>query len=180
MKRLFIISFVLLLSCAELKMHSSKDPNADFSKYSTWCWMNGCTPTFEGPDYIYSKEAIDEMVNLIAVEMQNKGYIQGDDKSDLLVDFKIVLEEDSAIAAIVHEEALPLWEHYQERDNYYHFLKGTLILDIADREKGQIIWRSVTRKYLPKYPTMNTLDAKKGVEKALKDFPERKVKDLPE
>ncbi|MEQ9169551.1 MAG: DUF4136 domain-containing protein, partial [Marinoscillum sp.] len=82
--------------------------------------------------------------------------------------------------AIVHEEALPLWEHYQERDNYYHFLKGTLILDIADREKGQIIWRSVTRKYLPKYPIMNTLDAKKGVEKALKDFPERKAKDLPE
>ncbi|MTI40444.1 DUF4136 domain-containing protein [Fulvivirga lutimaris] len=173
MKRLLIIPFILLLGCAELKMHSSKDPNADFSKYTTWCWMNGCTPTFEGPDYIYAEEALNEMVNLIAVEMQNKGYVQGDDASDLLVNFKLVLEEDSAIAAVVHEESLPLWEHYQDKDPYYHFLKGTLILDIADREKGQIIWRSVTQKYLPKYPTMNSQDAERGVKKALKDFPAR-------
>ncbi len=174
MRRLLVIPLIVLFSCSELKMHSSQDPNADFGQYSTWCWMNGCTPTFEGPNYIFSKETIDEMVNVIAVEMQNKGYTQGDDHSDLLVDFKLVLEEDSAYAAVIHEEALPLWENYQENDNYYHFLKGTLIIDIADREKGQVVWRSITKRYLPKYPTMSTEDLKKGVKKALKDFPERK------
>lgn len=166
-----ILALLILAGCAPLKVKTSIDPKADFNTYTSWCWMNDCNPTFEGPAYIFPKQAVEDLVNAIAAEMQEKGYKQLDDESDLLVDFHLVYREDSAIAAIVHEEALPMWEQYDSKSPYYHYLEGTLIIDIADRKKGQIVWRSTTKSYLPKYPERDYNEVRTGIKKALKKLP---------
>lgn len=177
MKSIFIIwiCFVglFLTNCSTLKVRSTSDPNADFSEYSTWCWMNDCNPTFEGPAYLFPEKATEDLVNAIASELYEKGYEQQDDQSDLLLDFHVVFKEDSASRAVVHEEALPMWEQFPSESPYYHFLEGTLVIDIADRKKGQIIWRSITKSYLPKYPDMTYEEVRKGIKKALKKLPNK-------
>ncbi|QSE96300.1 DUF4136 domain-containing protein [Fulvivirga lutea] len=173
MKKIAIPLLLILAACGEYTIESQQDPKADFSQYKTWCWLNNCTPSFEGPDYIYSKAVLEDITNAIAEEMYNKGYEQGDENSDLMLNYHVVIKEDSALNSIVHEEALPLWEHYDESERYYHFLKGTLIIDVADRELGQIVFRSITEKYLPAHPKMNYAEVKEGIKRALEDLPKR-------
>ncbi len=170
---LILLSSLTIISCADYKIKSSVDPDANFSDYKSWCWMNECNPSFEGPGYLYERSILENMVNAIAEEMYNKGYDQLDNESDLLVDFHVVVKQDSTLSAVVHEEMLTMWEQYDETDLYYHYLVGTLIINIADRKKGQIIWQSITEKYLPTHPDMSHTEVKKGIKKALKDFPER-------
>lgn len=172
---IFFLTFVLF-SCAEYKVKSSKEPNIDFDQYATWCWMNNCNPSFEGPAYIYPKEVMENIVNAIAEEMYNKGYEQQDENSDLLVDFHLVLKADSSVNTVVHEQTYPLWDNYYDSELYYRYLVGTLIIDIADREKGNIVWRSVTERYLPLNPKISHEEVRKGIKKALKDFPKKQKK----
>lgn len=174
MKTLLLITTVLMASCAEYKVKSSLDPKADFQEYTTWCWFNNCSPTYEGPDYIIEKPTMDNITNVIAEEMFNKGYVQSDETSDLVINYHLVLKEDSARSAIIYEEQLPLWELERQNDSYQHFLKGSLIIDIADRKKGQIIFRSVTERYLPSYPEITYAELRKGIKRALKDLPSKK------
>jgi hypothetical protein len=173
MRSFLLILTLLNVGCADIKVSSSQDPNANFDDYTSWCWLNGCTPSFEGPSYLYPEHVLDDLVNAIAVEMDRKGFIQGDDQSDILLNFHLAVVEDSARNALVFEEDLPLWEKYDETELYYHFLKGTLVIDVIDRKKSQIVWRSVTQKYLSKYSNVSYLEMEKGVKKALKDLPSK-------
>ncbi|HNP19780.1 MAG TPA: DUF4136 domain-containing protein [Fulvivirga sp.] len=173
MKRLIYLSLILFLAgCSTLKINTQYDRTVNFSNYNTWCWFNNCTPTFEGPDYIYPDRIMDDMVNFIALEMDGKGYKMGDDLSDLLVDFHVIVVEDSTKNGYVFEEDLPLWDKYKN-DQYYHFLKGTLIIDVADRKKGKIIYRSVIENQISKYSQISNKEIMRGIKKALKDLPPR-------
>ncbi len=173
MKSLINLTLILfLVSCSTLKINTQYDHTAEFTEYKTWCWFNDCTPTFEGPDYIYPDRIMDDMVNFIAVEMNEKGYIMGDDQSDLLVDFHVTVLEDSTQMGYVFEEDLPLWDKY-ENDKYYHYLKGTLIIDVADRKKGKIIYRAILKNQMSKYSQISNKEIMKGINKALKDLPSR-------
>lgn len=171
MRYLIVICCLLAVACAEIKVRTSYDPTVDFSHYKTWCWLNGCSPTYNGPNFLYDSASIDVIANAIAHEMQEKGYIQVDESSDLMLDFHIVLKEDSSMAAWVHEEDLPFWDPYKEQEGYYHFLKGSLIIDIADRDKGRMIWRSNAKRLMALTPDITEKDIQRGVKKALKKFP---------
>ena len=164
---LFIVLF--LTSCAGIKVKTQYNPAVDFTTYKTWCWLQGCEVTFEGPAHLYDSAAIEDISNYIAQEMYEKGFTQGDKNSDLLLDFHIVVKEDSALFARVHEEDLPYWNDYQE--DYYHFLRGTIIVDIVDRSKGEVIWQSSGERYMALFPDLDDKTIKQSVKKLLKKFP---------
>lgn len=176
MRAVFLITAILIASCAEYKVRTSKDPKAKFEDYKTWCWFNNCSPTYEGPEYLVEQPTLDKISNVIAEEMHNKGYIQGDENSDLVLDYHLILKEDSSRYAIIYEEQEPLWEQYEHPDAYHHFLKGSLIIYIADREKGKIVFKSVTERYLPQHPEITYGELRKGIKRALKDLPIKKSK----
>lgn len=169
MRYTLLLFLFLLAGCAEIKVRSSYAPGTDFSQYKTWCWLKGCDLVYQGPGYVIDSAIIEDIANAIAVEMQEKGFVQVDDMSDILLDFHIIVKQDSAISARVHEEDLPFWDLYE--NDYYHFLRGSLIIDIADRRKGQMIWRSNSRRVMSIYPDIKSSDIRKGVRKALKKFP---------
>ncbi|MEL7002836.1 MAG: DUF4136 domain-containing protein [Bacteroidota bacterium] len=173
MRYLIFTLLFTLGACAEIKVRSSYAPNTDFSKYKTWCWLKGCDLVYQGPGYVMDSATIEHIANAIAVEMQQKGFVQVDDMSDILVDFHIVVKQDSAISARVHEEDLPFWDLYE--NNYYHFLRGSLIIDIADRRKGEMVWRSNSRRVMSIQPDIRLSHIQKGVRKALRKFPPKQV-----
>lgn len=165
---LIILSF-LIISCAQVRVQTLIDSKTDFSKYQSWCWLQGCEVTYDGPNYLYDSATIEAVANAIAVEMYEKGYTQEDGNADLLVDFHIVLKEDSAIFSMVHEEDLPFWNSNEQE--FYHFLRGSLIIHIGDRESGQMIWRSDAKRLMALRPDLGENDIRKGVKKSLKKFP---------
>ena len=170
MKHLFILIFLVVAAgCAQVKVRTSYDTKISFSEYKTWCWLKGCELVYEGPGYLNDSATIENIGNAIAVQMQEKGFTQVDDNADLIVDFHIVVTSDSAIFSRVYEEDLPFWEPYEEE--YYQFLRGTLIIDVADRKKSRMIWRSTAERLMALNPDLKKSDIDVGIKKALKDFP---------
>lgn len=163
---------IILSSCA-VQVKTYQKPNTNLAKFDTWCWMQGCEITYQGPTYYYDKRVIDEMANAIAWNMFDKGYVQGDDQSDLILNFYTIMERDSS------ESYNPFWSTYQgEREwlpmlypEYQQFMKGSLIIDVVNRETSELIWRSNAVRYLEINPSYDKKIIWKGVGKAMKKFP---------
>ena len=165
----FILAIVVFTSCAHVKVKTSYDQKVDFSQYKSWCWLKGCELTYQGPNYLYDSATIETIGNLIAVEMYEKGFTQLDDNSDMIVDFHIIIKEDSAVFSMVHEEDLPFWESHT--DEYYRFLRGTLVIDIRDRASGRMIWRTQAERLMSMRPDIKNSDIRRGIKKAMRGFP---------
>ncbi|MEP2771468.1 MAG: DUF4136 domain-containing protein [Fulvivirga sp.] len=168
-KLAFFLLLPLIAGCSSIKVKTQYNESVNFAQYESWCWLQGCEVVFEGPSYLYDTAVIATISNYIAQEMYEKGFTQKDENADLMVDFHIVVEEDSAIFSVVHEEDLPYWEDYQLK--YYHFLRGTLIIDIIDREAGQVIWQASGERYMALFPEIDDKTVKLSVKKMLKKFP---------
>lgn len=169
MKKYIYLFVIIAFACSPAKIRTSYDQNIDFARYETWCWLRGCELVYEGPNYLYDSAMIESIGNAIAIEMYEKGFVQTDDNADLMLDYHIVIKEDSAIFARVHEEDLPYWSDYEQ--DYYHFLKGTLVLDVIDRERGQVIWRSSAERYMALFPEMDDKLIKRSIHHLMKKFP---------
>lgn len=171
MKTLLPISVLILASCAHIQVSTLSDPDIDFTNYQSWCWLQRCEITYDGPDYLYDSNTIETVANAFAFEMHQKGYRQAGDSADLLVDFHIVVKQDSAVFSMIHEEDLPFWNNSEQE--YYHFLRGLLVIDISDRRTGRMVWRSDSRHQMALRPDIEDDDIRKGVKKALKKFPSK-------
>ena len=167
---IWIIIAATLLACASLRVETKFDPKADFKQYKTWCWLE-CDLIYQGPAYLYDSTLIDNIANAIAREMQAKGYVQGDENSDIMVDFHLIFKEDSTYFATVnmHDESLTFWTPYHEE--FFHYINGSLIIDVVDREKSLIIWRSNAKRLLSYTEKLTNEEVSKGIKKAMREFP---------
>ncbi len=174
MRTLFIPVLIALTSCA-VQVKTFQNPDTDFSPYESWCWMQGCEITYQGPDRYYDERVINEVANSIAWNMNDKGYLHGDDRSDLIINFYFVVEEDSAI-----KEDFFYSTHQGEREwltmlypEYQNFLKGSLVIDVIDRATSNLIWTSTAVRYMEINPSYDEQAIWSGVAKAMKKFPVR-------
>ncbi|MEQ9404985.1 MAG: DUF4136 domain-containing protein [Cyclobacteriaceae bacterium] len=167
------LSFIFT-SCA-VQVKTYQNPGADLSAYESWCWMQGCEIVYQGPEYYNDERVINEVSNAIAWNMHDKGYLQGDDQSDLVLNFYMILKEDSAEISEIYTEDyndnrewLPTF--YPE---YQRFLKGSLVIDIIDRKSSDLVWTSTAVKYMEMNPVYDKKSIWNGVNKAMKKFPVR-------
>ena len=168
-----LLLIVLIISSCAVSVKTYQKPNQSFEEYTTWCWLKGCEVTYQGPDYLYDQKVIDEISNAIAVNMHEKGYQQGDDQSDLMVNFFMIVKEDSAEMVDSYEGFMPEigWIN-QLNPSYQKFLKGTLVVDVIDRESSTLIWRSNAIRYMELNPIYDKKTIWAGVKKTMKKFPE--------
>ncbi len=167
-----LFSLAILWGCA-VQVKTYQNPKTDFTNYSSWCWMQGCEVVYQGPEYYNDQRAIDEISNAIAWNMNDKGYLQGDDKSDLVVNFYVIMKKDSmevssAYSTNFEDEWLAML--YPE---YEQFLKGSLVIDVIDRRSSELVWTSNAIKYLEVNPAFDKESIWNGVGKAMKKFPEK-------
>lgn len=174
MKKIIGLLIISLLygSCA-VQVKTYQKAGQDFSDYASWCWLKGCDLTYQGPEYYYSKEVMTEIANSIAYNMHQKGYQQLDDQSDLLVNFFIIMEEDSTEVSNEYDgmfnglDMLPI-NPYPE---YEKFLRGSLIIDVIDRKKSELVWRSNAVRYMEINPEYDRALIWEAVAKAMKKLP---------
>lgn len=168
---------LICFSCA-VQVKTIERPDTTFDKYETWCWLEGCEITYQGPTQYYNQEVIDEISNAIAFNMYEKGYQQLDETAELLVNFTMILEEDS----VQLDRDFPVGGDFKEVDQswvlsfypeYYRYLNGSLVIDIIDRKKSELIWRSYARRYVEINAKVDKDEIWDGVAKAMKKFPDR-------
>ncbi len=166
-KAILILSIILTGCVASIKTYQETDQ--DFSSYTTWCWLQGCDVVYQGPEQYYDQQTLEEITNVIAQKMYEKGYVQSDDSSDLAVNYFLIVKEDSTSISDEYDDIITAAFYPQ----YEKFLKGSLIIDVIDRKKSEVIWRTSADKYLDTNPSYDPVMINKVISKAMRKFPER-------
>jgi len=177
MKRgIVFVSLLFMMAACEVQVKNIYDKNVDFTQYKTFCWMNGCEFDFVGPDYFNDSLVRENMKAVIIAELAEKGLVQDTNNPDLLIGFTVALTDEQAIIFHRPDESQfniqPL-EHDREIVNY---LKGSIILGMADRNESRMVWESQAIGYMERRPDFTPEDLRKGIKKVLKNFPPKKNK----
>lgn len=162
-----ILTSIIVTSCA-IKVRTLHEPRVDFSRYKTFCWLQGCEFTFEGPGYLQDSVTRARIQKAITETMERKGFVYNNNTPDLLLGVQVLIETDTAfiyrrgeedmIQPFISPEEVPI-------------LKGTLVIDMVDQKTSLMVWRSVALSYFDVRPSITEENIGKGVRKALKNFP---------
>ena len=180
-KMLSILSCYVVLvmfgsGCA-LKVNTAYDASAPFETYERFCWFDNCQFTIDAPEYIKTDSATVEIYkDAIVQELKGKGYIYDANNPDFLLYMHIVMEEKQTLLVSPYTQGDP--EDWQgafpigdSPSRTYTYLKGSMVIDIADATESRMVWRSDVVEYLDLVTDVTESRLRKGVKKALKEFP---------
>lgn len=172
MKKLLILLtiFTLALGSCATKVSTSYDQQTDFSRYKTFCWLQGCEFSFTGPAYLNDTLIIGRLQRVIIKEMEKKGMTYDAGSADLLLDFHVTVESKETQVYRFEQERYNLLDPADTPDVYY-YLEGTVIIDMVDRETGEMVWRSEAQRYLELNPDLSEANLQKGISIVLRGFP---------
>jgi hypothetical protein len=175
-KSLAGIFLVWILSGCSVLVKEAYDHEVDFSKYKTFCWMNGCEFKFEGPSYLNDSLLKENLKVSIIRELEQKGLTQNTDNPDLLVGFTITVNDEQAI--IYHRsEDSPVYYRPMESDSeIINYLKGSLIIGMADKAESRMVWQSHAIGYMELNPDLSEKNIRRGIKLVLKNFPPKPTK----
>ena len=160
-------------SACSVRVNSINDPSVDFTKYKTFCWLNGCEFTYSGPTYLEDTLLREKIKNAIIAELEEKGLKHQEDNPDLLLDFHISVENETSV----------MYHHRDDDDQYNYqmqslpeqevinYLVGTIVIDMVDRSEARMVWRSEAIGYMDIHPDLSEKNIRKGIATALKKFP---------
>jgi hypothetical protein len=180
--------------CAGPKVITDFDPSAEFSAFRTFAFT-GLTDRDQGEvlDNSLMRKRIEEIVGwqLTAKGLRQVGV---EDRSDLLVHFWVGVKdkqrvESTGMTAGAYggrygwRPGYPYGDSYGGGVGYYgdgvttfEYQEGTLIVDLAESSKNELVWRATIMAILRGSPEENLELANKGVAKAFEAYPPAKKK----
>lgn len=176
MRYQFLVVLFLSLSSCAVRVNSLYDPNVVFDNYESFCWLEGCEFTYSGPSYLNDSTLREYIKSSIIENLSSKGLNQNSEDPDLLIDFHIIVENETMVIYHEDEEEDFLYQNEEESKQYIDYLKGTLIIDIVDKDEGRMIWRSAAIQYMDINPKLTKKNIRKGIARALKDYPPKPPK----
>jgi hypothetical protein len=154
MKNIVIILFtvILLSSCSSLQIISDYDKTVDFTTYKTYTFLpwNENNSKMVGP---YGQRRI---YMALRNELNSRGYVEDENNPDLAISPLVIIEEKTGTTA---------YTNYYNPGGYYGYygygyggwgvgmgystttysdytyLKGTLLIDMFDTSKKELIWQ---------------------------------------
>ena len=171
--------------CAGPKVLTDFDPSAEFSAFRTFAFA-GLTDRDQGGvlDNSLLRKRIEEMVGQ---QLTTKGLRQVglEDRSDLLVYFGVGVKDKQRVESTGMAGGA-YGGRYGWRTGYagyygggvttYECQEGTLIVDLAESSKKELVWRATIVGTLGASTEENLEMANKGVAKAFEDYPPAKKK----
>jgi hypothetical protein len=153
----------LTVSCHTTSVKHDYDLEADFSNLKTYDWMPDPGVVMGlVQEAIEGNTLLDKRIkSAVNDQLAAKGYQQKTDDPDFLVVYYVSVREK-----------LKDWGN--EYDGRVRMLQeGTLILDVVDPEKDEVIWRGVASRTLEKNPTPEKREENinNAVKKLLDKFP---------
>ncbi|MFM7196057.1 MAG: DUF4136 domain-containing protein [Bacteroidota bacterium] len=166
---LLLLSALLISSCA-VEVKSLKSSRADFTSYQSFCWLNGCDVTISGNPMIKDTLLQGKLQRAIVREMNRKGLRLNATDPDLLVGVYVTLKDEHQII-YRRQDDLPLfWPSATEQENL-NYLKGTIVVAMAERETGTLVYESVGIRYMELNPKLSRTDIRRVVQGILADYP---------
>jgi hypothetical protein len=158
---------LFLLPCAAIAMLAQDvqynyDRDADFSVYKTYQWVERSR--------MVSNELVDKDIRrAIDGQLTQKGLQRVESNGDLHIQYQTAVDRERQVDAWTMG---PRWSG-MARANTSTIEVGTLILNLYDPAKKQLVWRGSATKSLDikKDPDKNYKNLEKAVQKLLRNFP---------
>lgn len=165
------VLFVLLLASCKVEVKETYDHKVDFSKYRTFCWMTGCEFKFNGPQYLNDSLLRESLKTSLIKELESKGLKEDTNNPDLLVGFTIAVQDEQAVIYHRAEDSPVYYQPLETDREVISYLKGTLIIGIADKKESRIVWQSHATSYMELNPDFSEKNIRKGIKLVLRNFP---------
>ena len=168
-----LLVIVAFTGCASIKVDSNYDSTASFAAYQTFAWM-------EKPDQVKDNltklgQVTQRIENAVERELMADGYQKASGTPDFFVVYHTAVETQITGATIDswgYGYRRPRWrtstvyadvsvDSYQE---------GTLIIDIVDAEKNELVWRGSAVGAVSS-PSQAAKKVDEAVQKILAGFP---------
>ena len=163
--------------CAGPKVLTDFDPSAEFSAFRTYAFA-GRTDLDQGGvlDNPSVRKQIEEMVGrqLIAKGLRE---VDVEGRSDLLVDFWVDVKDKQRVLSTGMAGGASGGRYgsgagyHGNIGNTYEYQEGTLIVDLVESSKKELVWRATIVAILRGSPEKNLELADKGVAKAFEAYP---------
>jgi Domain of unknown function (DUF4136) len=168
----FLAAFLFVVSCAYGQdVHYNYDRGANFAAYKTYQWVD--IPGGAVPDPFIDrdiKRAIDE-------QLAQKGLTKVEKDADIHVGYQFALREEKSVN-LWGTGGGPGWGWGPWGPSDVHgqtstIPVGTLVVDLYDRGKKQLIWRGDASKTidLKKDPDKNYRNLQKAMAELFKNYP---------
>ena len=136
------------------KLRSDYDPGADFGAYKTWNFIEDAGPDYAGYESLFTQY----MLEAIAIEMDNRGYVRSDNP-DIFVNFNAFVQDKTSVRTTPSMgPPMGMGGYYGYRGGYYgawggygygtethvsQYTEGTFNIDIIDARRQQLVWEAV-------------------------------------
>lgn len=148
MIRILFIVLALLAGCTTVKVRS--DQAVNFDQFKTFYCLE-CQDEFSAIAPEYDNTETRALIReAIITELERKGLTYTEEDPDILVDFKIVIEERVAILA-EPESAYNYWETYEAQT--VRFKQGTLLINLINASNNQAIWQGLSSRVIEDTPS---------------------------
>jgi hypothetical protein len=175
-KAVLFFLFVLMLTSCRTEIKESYDHSVDFSKYKTFCWMTGCEFKFNGPKYLNDSLLRESLKTALIEELESKGLKEDPRNPDLLVGFTITVKDEQAIIYHRAEDSPVYYQPLETEREVINYLKGTVIIGMADKKESKMVWQSIAQSYMELNPDFSEKNIHKGIKLVLKNFPPKPEK----
>ena len=170
-----VATLIIIGGCSsEIRTYSDYDPDYDLKTYTTFTWKQ--IENIElGRNPLYYNELNDKRIkSAVQKELISKGYTLSDNKSDFVVHYHIIVDDQSIVTTDPHEEFYsPYWTHLRTSISQYR--EGTLIIDVMDPQDSNLIWRGRAVSAIKEVHTPGQIDQliKTTVAKIFRKFPKK-------
>jgi Domain of unknown function (DUF4136) len=162
MKRL-IIGLVFLLSAYPAlgqKVEIKVDKNTDFSKYKTYFWVKGMPAR---------NPIINKMItDTVDQQLSARGLTMTDAGGDLQVMFAAAVDLDLQETGVTWSNVSNPMGTLASIGPPMNITKGTLVVDLTDRQTERYVWRGIAKATLSRPPSGDIVKDAQSVEKLVK------------
>jgi hypothetical protein len=171
---------VLAALCSSLaqaqKVKLDYDKDADFSQYKTYAWLDG-TPARQKLWHLHIVGSIDQY-------LRAKGLRQVEpEAADLLIAYHVAVDAELNVADLYNPTpyytgGVPTGPFYYSANSLSgsvgrYVRKGTMLVDMVDREKKGVVWRALTSVTLKDTNSKRLEQVNKAVGKVFEKYPPR-------
>ena len=165
-----LVIVLVFLNCSSVRVTVNYDEAAVFSSYRTFYFVRPKQQPRPGGavrNPIFTKEVMREMGPIL----ESKGFAEARtrEEADLLVVFYAAVQNRRDFVPPTYRVGRfgRVWRARPGR--FVNYREGTLVVDIVDRRKQELIWQGVGRGVLDRVNPMKNLVG--SVEEVLKEFP---------
>jgi hypothetical protein len=167
-----VMLLMFLASCSSLSVRYDYDREADFRKYGTYAWSEQEVP---GDDLVRNPLIQKRVHSAVDESLASKGYTLSEfDQADFIVVVHAGIKERMRVQdwgryGWYH----PWWGPYGGRVDVSYYEEGTLVIDIVDAKKKELVWRGTGTGIVKRYarPEKIQKDIDQDVTRILAAFP---------